>query len=56
LNSKLQRLSIIILAAIALGLFAVLIFPLLFMALVLVFGIRTLKRWRETDFEDEEFD
>jgi hypothetical protein len=52
----LKRLLITFFVAVALGSFAVVIFPFLFMALVLVFGIRTLKRWRETDFEDEEFD
>jgi hypothetical protein len=35
---------------------AILILPFLFMGLALVFAIRTLERWRETGFEDDEFD
>jgi len=30
-------------------------FPFIFMTLTLVFAIRTLARWRETDFEDDDF-
>jgi Flp pilus assembly protein TadB len=56
LKSKLQKLFIAFLVVAAAAVFAVILFPLLFMALVLVFAITTLKRWRETDFRDDEFD
>jgi hypothetical protein len=49
-------LFITLIVAVALSLLAIMIFPFLLMALVLVFAIRTLKRWRETDFRDDRFD
>jgi hypothetical protein len=50
------RLFITLIVIVALGVFAVILFPLLLMALVTAFAIRTLKRWRETDFGDDEFE
>jgi hypothetical protein len=44
-----------LLITIAVGLFAVLIFPFLFMALVFVFAVRILQRWRSECFADDEF-
>jgi hypothetical protein len=57
MTSKLETLVITLLAAIAIGLFAILIFPLLFIAAVLVFAMGTLRRWRESGFAvDDEFE
>jgi hypothetical protein len=47
---------IVVAALVAIGLLALILFPFLVMALVLVFAITTLKRWRETDFRDDELD
>jgi hypothetical protein len=33
-----------------------LFFPFIFMALALVFAIRTLERWRDSEFAVDEFD
>jgi hypothetical protein len=44
-----------LLVAIALGMFALLIFPFLFMGLVVVFAVRTLQRWRNEFCADDDF-
>ena len=50
------KLVLTLLVAIAVGLFAIVVFPLLLVAAVLVFVIGMLKRWRESEFEVDEFD
>jgi hydrogenase/urease accessory protein HupE len=58
MTSKPKTLAITLLAAIATGLLAILIYPLVFIAAVLVFAVGVLKRWRtESNYsDDDEFD